>query len=788
MQPESTDARRRPDRLKLIVGTVVAVAVGLSLSSAARAAGPLLVYTGNGAINEGYAGFAAAAGRTQVTSSTLPATDAQWDTYACVVLPVPQVGFTPSQGAALNSYMQRGGTVVALAEHLNADNSQIIGPASVTALNNLASGTGIQALNTTANQGPTTTTDVLASSWTAGVSRVRFSATTSLTVTAPAIAMVRTVQPVLSDPPPGVFLALRVLGAGKFVYAGDSNVFSDGGGGPYAPTNDNARLANNVCGDISPPLITITTPQDGARYRKDQVLPAAWTCTDPDSDVNTALTTATTPVGQPINTSVPAGTTQSKSFTVTCTDNAGNTATKTVNYVVDGNPPQAVISTPVNGETYNRNSLEPADWICVDPDGASDIDTAPDKTFGTLPVGQGIDTLLPGGGAPVQKPFSVTCTDKAGNTTTTNVTYTVADQNPPVAAITSPLNGERFTIGKAPALAGWTCTDPDDNKPPGYSDIDPDENKTFGSFPVGVQIDTAGTLGQTILKTFDVTCTDKSGNVGNKSVSYYVDGNPPIVAIAVPVDGGTYQRGSSNPASWSCTDPDGDGDVKTKVATVPVGNPINTSTMGVKSFTVTCTDQAGNSTAKTVSYTVIGGPPEVTITSPTNNASYTQGQVVAPSYSCTDPDGDLKSCIRQGGATGPVDTSKGGSFSFTVNAEDQAGNKATKTVNYTVKAKAGTTPGTGVSPSNTTKKKACVSRRSFRIRVKKIKGGFRAVSATVFVNGKKTTTRKGKRITATVTLKGLKKGRYTVRIKTKYSNGRVLTYTRKFKTCTPKGK
>ncbi len=63
-----------------------------------------------------------------------------------------------------------------------------------------------------------------------------------------------------------------------------------------------------------------------------------------------------------------------------------------------------------------------------------------------------------------------------------------------------------------------------------------------------------------------------------------------------------------------------------------------------------------------------------------------------------------------------------------------------------------------------------------------------ARSATVFVNGKKTVTRKGKRITAIVTLKGLKKGTYRVKIAVKYSNGRTLTYNRKFRTCVPKGK
>ena len=369
----------------------------------------------------------------------------------------------------------------------------------------------------------------------------------------------------------------------------------------------------------------------------------------------------------------------------------------------------------------------------------------------------------------------MTCQDKAGNVGTKTVQYTVADQNPPVAAITSPLDGARFTVGKV-VNAAWTCTDPD-----GPQDID--QNASFGTLPVGQPIDTgaAGT------KSFSVHCQDLAGNPGDKTVSYIVDDSPPIVTIATPIDGGTYPRGSSQPAAWGCTDADGEADVKTKVGTVPVGTPINTGTLGVKTFTVTCTDQAGNIGTKTVSYTVIGGPPTVTIASPVDGKTYESGSVIPPTYSCADPDNDLKSCIREGGS-GPIDTSKGGTFAFTVNAEDLAGNKGTKTVHYTVKSKAAG-PGTAVSPSTTKKTtKVCTSRRQFRIRVKKLKGGVKAVSATVFVNGKKTLTRKGKRVTATVTLKGLKKGQYKVKINVKYSNGRVLSYTRKFKTCTPKGK
>ncbi len=373
----------------------------------------------------------------------------------------------------------------------------------------------------------------------------------------------------------------------------------------------------------------------------------------------------------------------------------------------------------------------------------------------------------------------MTCQDQAGNIGTKTVQYTVADQNPPVAAIATPLDGARFTVGKI-VNASWTCTDPD-----GPQDID--QNASFGTLPVGSAIDT-GSAGT---KPFSVHCQDLAGNPGDKTVSYVVDDSPPIVSIATPIDGGSYPRGSSQPAAWTCTDADGDADIKTQVGTVPVGTPINTGTLGVKTFTVTCTDQAGNVGTKTVSYTVFGGPPTVTIVSPVDGKTYDSGVVIPPTYSCADPDNDLKACVRADGS-GPIDTSKGGTFAFTVNAVDLEGHTGTKTVRYTVKGKAAT-PATAVSPSTSKAKKVCTSRRQFRIRVKKLKGRYKgkrikAVRATVYVNGKKATTRKGTRITAVVTLKGLKKGTYTVKINVRYSNKKTLQYKRKFRTCVPKGK
>jgi hypothetical protein len=57
-------------------------------------------------------------------------------------------------------------------------------------------------------------------------------------------------------------------------------------------------------------------------------------------------------------------------------------------------------------------------------------------------------------------------------------------------------------------------------------------------------------------------------------------------------------------ANYSCSDPDGASDVKTCQGTVANGKPINTTTTGSHSFTVHASDKAGNTSTKTVHYTV----------------------------------------------------------------------------------------------------------------------------------------------------------------------------------------
>ncbi len=81
-----------------------------------------------------------------------------------------------------------------------------------------------------------------------------------------------------------------------------------------------------------------------------------------------------------------------------------------------------------------------------------------------------------------------------------------------------------------------------------------------------------------------------------------------------------------------------------------------------------------------------------------------------------------------------------------------------------------------------TQQRSCVSRRSFRIRLRN--RGQKVVKATVFVNGKRVKVLRGKRLTSRVNLKGLPKGRFTVRIKLKLANGKTISGVRRYRTCT----
>jgi len=81
--------------------------------------------------------------------------------------------------------------------------------------------------------------------------------------------------------------------------------------------------------------------------------------------------------------------------------------------------------------------------------------------------------------------------------------------------------------------------------------------------------------------------------------------------------------------------------------------------------------------------------------------------------------------------------------------------------------------------------KKCRSRRAFRIRLVVPKGVIIA-TASVRVNGKRVKVVRRRRLTSFVNLRGLPKGRYTVKIVVVTEAGKILTSTRRYRTCAPR--
>ena len=78
----------------------------------------------------------------------------------------------------------------------------------------------------------------------------------------------------------------------------------------------------------------------------------------------------------------------------------------------------------------------------------------------------------------------------------------------------------------------------------------------------------------------------------------------PTITITSPDNGGSYERQSRIYARFRCNENGSTTPIASCQATVARGHPIDTTSDGVKTFTVIATDTSGNTVTKTVRYTV----------------------------------------------------------------------------------------------------------------------------------------------------------------------------------------
>lgn len=164
------------------------------------------------------------------------------------------------------------------------------------------------------------------------------------------------------------------------------------------------------------------------------------------------------------------------------------------------------------------------------------------------------------------------------------------DNTPPV--INAEVNGTQGDNGwyTSNVSVSWNVSDPESRI-----------RNTFGCDSVMLTTDTSG---------ITYTCEASSrGGTSIQSVTIKRDTVPPAANIVTPGIDATYAQGQTIVADYNCTD--GTSGVSSCTGTVADGASIDLATTGSRNFSVNASDQAGNSSINSISYTVGGEEPPV---------------------------------------------------------------------------------------------------------------------------------------------------------------------------------
>lgn len=256
----------------------------------------------------------------------------------------------------------------------------------------------------------------------------------------------------------------------------------------------------------------------------------------------------------------------------------------------DTTRPTISITTPAANAGYPGGTTVAASYSCGDEPGGSGLAGC----HGPVPSGSAIDTSTPG-----VHSFTVTAADNAGNAASQTVDYVVFAA--PSASVTAPGSGGVYARGQviptrfgcAEGVAGPGLVQcQDSNGASASPGVAPSKSATG-------QLNTA-TLGP---HTYTVAADSADGLTGRSQIDYTVAAAPSISIIS-PAGARKYGYAQSVPARYSCKDGAYGPGIKSCSGTVRSGSPSYTRTLGPVKFTVTAISKDGQTTSKTVTYSV----------------------------------------------------------------------------------------------------------------------------------------------------------------------------------------
>ena len=215
---------------------------------------------------------------------------------------------------------------------------------------------------------------------------------------------------------------------------------------------------------------------------------------------------------------------------------------------------------------------------------------------------------------------------------------------PPAVTVSSPANGASFTEGTSIAFAASATDAEDGDLTASLSWI----SSLDGAIGTGGGFSAVLSVGA---HTITAAVTDSGGQSGSDVITVTVLANvPPAVTVSSPANGASFTEGTSVAFAASATDTE-DGDLTASLSwTSSLDGAIGTGggfsavlSVGAHTITASVTDSGSLSGSDVVSVTVEANvAPAVTVSSPANGASFTEGTSVAFAASATDAeDGDL---------------------------------------------------------------------------------------------------------------------------------------------------
>jgi hypothetical protein len=236
----------------------------------------------------------------------------------------------------------------------------------------------------------------------------------------------------------------------------------------------------------------------------------------------------------------------------------------------------------------------------------------------------------------------------AGNATISATPAVNIDKTPPTVSFRAP--------SPAPNAAGWNNT----NVSIPFTLADNASGVASSSTPSPLLLTSEG-MGITGA----VTATDIAGNSKTyTSPAVKIDKTPPTVVIASPLNGSTYRLNSSITASYTCAD--GLSGITGCAGTQANGATFAATPVGSKTFVVSATDAAGNTTGVTnmytVAYTLLGFfTPLATVGSPaapTDSGTFNLGKAIPVKWQLTDANGspqvDLATLVNLQAISNPL--------------------------------------------------------------------------------------------------------------------------------------